>query len=85
MYHEAWRLERDFFYDPNFHGLDLKAAEKTYEPFLANLASRRDLNYLFSEMLGEMSVGHLGVGGGGQPEVKRFQNQEWPLSFCPRV
>jgi tricorn protease len=73
MYHEAWRLERDFFYDPNFHGLDLKAAEAKYEPYLANLASRDDLNYLFAEMLGEMTVGHLGVGGGEMPEVKRVQ------------
>jgi tricorn protease len=71
MYHEAWRLERDFFYDPDYHGLDLKAAEKKYEPYLANIASRGDLNYLFAEMLGELTVGHLGVGGGEQPEVKR--------------
>ena len=34
MYHEVWRIERDFLYDPNFHGLDLKAAEKKYEPYL---------------------------------------------------
>ncbi len=73
MYHESWRLERDFFYDPNFHGLDLKAAEKQYEPYLAGISSRADLNYLFAEMLGEMTVGHLGVGGGDQPEVKRVQ------------
>jgi tricorn protease len=72
MYHEAWRLERDFFYDPNYHGLDLKAAEKKYEPYLANIASRGDLNYLFAEMLGELTVGHLSVGGGDQPEVKRI-------------
>jgi tricorn protease len=38
MYREAWRLERDFFYDPNFHGLDLQAAEKKYEPYLAGIA-----------------------------------------------
>jgi tricorn protease len=73
IYHEAWRMERDFFYDPNFHGLDLKAAEKKYEPYLAGIASRADLNYLFAEMLGEMTVGHLSVGGGDQPEVKRIQ------------
>jgi tricorn protease len=73
MYREAWRNERDFFYDPNFHGLDLKATEKKYEPYLANIASRGDLNYLFAEMLGEMTVGHLGAGGGEQPEVKRIQ------------
>ncbi len=71
MYREAWRIERDFFYDPNYHGLDLKAMEKKYEPYLVNIPSRGDLNYLFAEMLGEMTVGHLSVGGGEQPEVKR--------------
>src|SRR5207237_1401881 len=73
MYHEAWRLERDYFYDPGFHGLDLKAAEKRYEPYVDGIASRSDLNYLFAEMLGNLVVGHLGVGGGEQPEVKRVQ------------
>jgi tricorn protease len=71
MYREAWRVERNFFYDPNFHGLDLKAAEKKYEPYVAGIASRADLNYLFSEMLGELTVSHLGVGGGEQPDVRR--------------
>jgi len=73
MYREAWRIERDFFYDPGFHGLDLKAAEKKYEPYLENIASRADLNYLFAEMLGELSVGHLSVGGGDAPEVPRIE------------
>jgi len=71
MYREAWRVERDFFYDPNHHGLDLKAAEKKYEPYVAGIASRADLNYLFAEMLGELTVSHLGVGGGEQPDVRR--------------
>jgi len=74
MYHEAWRMERDFFYDPGFHGLDLKAAEKRHEPFVEGIGSRADLNYLFAEMLGNMVVGHLGVGGGEQPDVKRVQS-----------
>ncbi|MEK7403737.1 MAG: PDZ domain-containing protein [Acidobacteriota bacterium] len=73
MYHEAWRIERDFFYDPNYHGLDLRAAEKRYEPYLANVASRQDLNYLFTEMLGELSVSHLFLGGGDSPDVKRIE------------
>ena len=71
MYHEVWRIERDFFYDPGHHGLDLKAAEKKYAPYLEGIASRQDLNYLFEEMLGELSCGHVFVGGGDQPEVKR--------------
>ena len=64
MYHEAWRIERDWFYDRNIHGLDLKAAEKKYEPYLRNVASRNDLTYLFQEMLGNMTVSHMGTGGG---------------------
>ena len=71
MYHEVWRLERDFFYDPNYHGLDLKAAEQKYAPYLAGVASRDDLNYLFTEMLSEFTVGHMFIQGGDNPEVKR--------------
>jgi tricorn protease len=71
MYREVWRLERDFFYDPSHHGLDLKATAKKYEPYLKSVAHRADLNYLFSEMLGELSVGHLYIGGGDTPEVRR--------------
>ena len=70
MYHEIWRIERDFFYDPHFHGLDLKTAEEAYAPFLAAVASRADLAYLFDEMLGNLSVLHMYVGGGTQPELK---------------
>ena len=71
MYREAFRVERDWFYDRNVHGFDLKAAEKKYEPYLRNIASRADLTYLFEEMLGNMVVGHLGTGGGDLPELKR--------------
>jgi tricorn protease len=73
MYHEAWRVERDFFYDGAYHGLDLQAAEKRYQPFVDGIGSRTDLNYLFSEMLGNIVVSHLGAGGGQQPDVKRVQ------------
>ena len=71
MYREVWRVQRDFFYDPNFHGLDLKAAEKRYEPFLENVAHRADLNYLFAEMMGNLTVGHHNVAGGDHPEPRR--------------
>ncbi|MDP2876619.1 MAG: hypothetical protein Q8O00_10580, partial [Holophaga sp.] len=56
MYREAWRIERDYFYDPGHHGLDLKAAEKRYAPYVEGLHHRADLNYLFNEMLGELTV-----------------------------
>src|SRR5207244_11567558 len=68
---EAFRIERDFFYDPGFHGLDLAATEKKYAAYLPGLASREDLNYIFAEAMGELSVGHLFVSGGDGPEVRR--------------
>ncbi len=69
MFHEVWRLERDFLYDPNHHGLDLEKAEKRYAPLVEGLASRADLNYLFEDMLGELTLGHVSAGGGDQPEM----------------
>ncbi len=70
MFHETFRLQRDFFYDPSTHGMDLKAAEKTYEPYLGALASRDDLNYLLAEAMGGLTVGHLYISGGDQPAIK---------------
>jgi tricorn protease len=73
LYHEAFRLERDFFYDPHFHGLDLAGTEKKFAAYLPGVASRDDLNYIFRETMGELTVGHLFVrGGDGGPEMKRI-------------
>jgi len=73
IYDETWRIERDFFYDPHYHGLDLAKAKKKYAPYLDGIASRNDLTYLFAECLGEMTVGHMFVGGGEQPEPKKVK------------
>jgi tricorn protease len=69
MYQEAWRLERDYFYAKNYHGLDLAAAERQYAAYLPGIVSRADLNYLFLEMLGKLSVGHVFIAGGDIPKV----------------
>jgi tricorn protease len=69
MYSEVWRLVRDFFYDPGLHGLDLKATEARYAPYVEGLTSRADLGSLFSEMLGELTVSHIKVSGGNVPKV----------------
>jgi tricorn protease len=69
MYQEVWRIERDFFYDPHYHGLDLAKAEKDFSIYVPGIASRDDLSYLFREMLSYMSVGHMFVVGGEEPET----------------
>ena len=73
MYHEVWRIERDFLYDPNHHGLNIPAAERKYSVYLKGLGGRGDLNYLFDEMLGEITIGHMFIGGGDLPEPKRVK------------
>ena len=73
MYNEAWRIERDFFYDPGYHGLNLKSAADRYQPYVSGLGSRQDLSYLFQEMMGELTVGHLFVFGGDTPDIKRVE------------
>jgi tricorn protease len=73
IYNETWRIERDFFYDPHYHGLDLAKIKEKYEPYLDGIASRGELTYLFEECLGEMTVGHMFVGGGEKPEPKKVK------------
>lgn len=73
MYHEVWRIERDFFYSPNYHGLNLAKAEEKYGLYLKGAGGRDDLNYLFDEMLGELNVGHMFIFGGDTPETKKVK------------
>ncbi|MCU0638976.1 MAG: PDZ domain-containing protein [Candidatus Krumholzibacteria bacterium] len=67
MFHEAWRLERDFFYVDNMHGVDWKGIRNRYEVLLPYLTSRADLNYIIGEMQAELNVGHAYIGGGIAP------------------
>jgi tricorn protease len=64
MFHESMRIMRDWFYDPNHHGQNLVALENEYAAYLPTIVRRSDLNRLMQQMLGSVSVSHLGVGGG---------------------
>jgi tricorn protease len=61
---EAWRLNRDFFYAPNYHGVDWNAMWKKYEPFLDHAATRSDVGRIMAMMASELRVGHSYSGGG---------------------
>jgi tricorn protease len=63
QFRETWRIERDFFYDPHLHGLDLAKVEARYQPWVAGLASRAEFSALSTEMLGEIEVGHMFISG----------------------
>jgi tricorn protease len=61
------RIMRDWFYDPNYHGQNLVSLETEYAAYLPTIVRRSDLNRLMQQMLGSVSVSHLGVGGGDSP------------------
>ncbi|MDG1752096.1 MAG: PDZ domain-containing protein [Thalassotalea sp.] len=67
---EAWRYQRDFFYDPNMHGRDWNDVFERYEPLVSYVKHRSDLTYLLDLVNGELSVGHSFVFGGDYPKVE---------------
>src|SRR5271166_4131215 len=64
IFDETWRMEQQYFYDPNMHGLPWSAIRARYEPLLPFVQRREDLNDLLVEMIGEMQVGHNRISGG---------------------
>lgn len=74
MYTDAWRILRDWFYDPGMHGNDWQAIHDKYLPIAEAATHRTDLDYVFSEIAGELNAGHVYVNSGDQPSVERKQN-----------
>ncbi|MEM9063917.1 MAG: S41 family peptidase [Planctomycetota bacterium] len=68
VFHESWRIMRDYFYDPGMHGVDWAAIREAYEPMLADCVSVHDVRYVIGEMYGELNVGHAYVGWGFDTE-----------------
>ncbi len=67
IFNEAWRINRDYFYDPHMHGADWPAVRKKYEQFLPHLATRGDLDRVLRWMLSELAVGHSYLVPGERP------------------
>ncbi|WP_103069117.1 S41 family peptidase [Aquimarina sediminis] len=64
IFMDVWRLERDFFYDKNLHGLDWEAMKNKYEPLIEYAASRNDLNKITGALIAELNASHTYRGGG---------------------
>ena len=71
---DAWRLERDYFYDPDMHGVDWKATLEKYLPLVERVTTRAELSDLIGDVVGELSALHTSVRGGdhrkGPDEIK---------------
>ena len=73
LFMDAWRIQRDFFYDPGLHKVDWEAARDRYKAMLRDAVTREDVSYIIGEMIGEFNVGHAYYWG-GDVERTPFQN-----------
>ncbi|MEZ4388108.1 MAG: PDZ domain-containing protein [Candidatus Krumholzibacteriia bacterium] len=64
IFDEAWRIQRDWFYDPGMHGEDWAAVHDKYAPLVRWCGHRDDLRYLIGEMIAELNIGHTYSYGG---------------------
>jgi len=64
IYDEAWRINRDYFYATNYHGVDWEAMREKYKRFIPHAAVRGDINRIIQWLCSELAVGHHRGGGG---------------------
>jgi tricorn protease len=66
IFNDVWRLERDFFYDKNMHGVDWKEMRKRYGALIDNAVTRSDVNFIIGELIAELNASHTYRGGGDE-------------------
>ena len=74
MFNEAWRVQRDFFFDEKLHGVDWEAMRRKYAALLPHVASRADLNDLIAELFSELGQSHMEISRGDLPEIPKVEN-----------
>ncbi|MCH5377281.1 MAG: hypothetical protein JJ992_25235, partial [Planctomycetes bacterium] len=70
IFNDVWRFERDYFYDPNMHGVDWAELRVRYGKLLDSAVTRWDVNTVIGELIAEMSSSHTYRGGGDTEQSK---------------
>ncbi|MDQ3142371.1 MAG: PDZ domain-containing protein [Bacteroidota bacterium] len=71
IFMDAWRFERDFFYDIDMHGVNWNQVKTQYLKILESATTREELNFVLGEMIGELNASHTYRGGGDEDQIKR--------------
>ncbi|MDR8390097.1 PDZ domain-containing protein [Aliifodinibius sp. S!AR15-10] len=84
IFNDTWRFIRDFFYDPNLHGVDWDAMKQRYQRMLDDAVTRTDVNYVIGELIAELNASHTYRGGGDQENAEQrgggLLGIDWALS-----
>jgi tricorn protease len=70
IFTDVWRLERDYFYDSNMHGVDWNLVKERYSAMLNGAKTREEVNFILGEMLGELNASHTYKGGGDEEQTR---------------
>ncbi|HVI45001.1 MAG TPA: PDZ domain-containing protein [Chitinophaga sp.] len=73
LFLDAWRIERDFFYDPNMHGVNWNEVKEKYLRMLEGARTREEVSFVLGDMIGEMNASHA-YNSGGDIESPRQEN-----------
>jgi tricorn protease len=83
IFNDAWRFQRDFFYDPGMHGVDWNAMRAQYGGMVEHVVTRWDLNFILGELIGELNASHTYRGGGDTERPKNrdvgYLGVDWAL------
>jgi tricorn protease len=71
IFMDTWRMERDYFYDPNMHGVNWNVVKDRYSKMLEGAMTREEVNVVLGEMIGELNASHTYKGGGDEEQEKR--------------
>jgi tricorn protease len=84
IFNDVWRLERDFFYDKNMHGVDWKEMKKRYGALIENAVTRSDVNFIIGELIAELNASHTYRSGGDEETPLQravgYLGIDWELS-----
>jgi tricorn protease len=74
IFNETWRMERDFYYEPNMHGIDWDAMKAKYGRFVRDASCRQDMRFIIGELIGELNTSHTYVFGGDRERRAEYVN-----------
>ncbi|MEN8154827.1 MAG: S41 family peptidase [Acidobacteriota bacterium] len=83
IFDEAWRMLRDNFYDPQFHGQDFLKLKEKYRNMCLSASTNQDFSYMYNMMLGQLNASHMGLYGSGRETTQKERTGNLGIRIKP--